>query len=93
MLQQKIITDLIQKGYTSELAKTAATEATSEIDIADEADILQKQVEKTMRKNKRYKPSIDQNKKTITSLMQKGFSYDTIQSYLTENEISFEEEE
>ncbi|EAG7071896.1 recombination regulator RecX, partial [Listeria monocytogenes] len=38
------------------------------------------------------KPSIAKQK-TITSLMQKGFSYDTIQSYLTENEISFEEEE
>ncbi|EHL2673412.1 RecX family transcriptional regulator, partial [Escherichia coli] len=61
-------------------------------DVADEAEILQKQIEKTMRKNKRYKPSIAKQK-TITSLMQKGFSYDTIQSYLTENEISFEEEE
>ncbi len=52
MLQQKIITDLIQKGFTSELAKAAATEATSELDVADEAEILQKQIEKTMRKNK-----------------------------------------
>ncbi|ECL7820179.1 recombination regulator RecX [Listeria innocua] len=92
MLQQKIITDLIQKGYSSEVAKMAAIEATSELDVADEADILQKQVKKTIRKNKRYKPSIAKQK-TITSLMQKGFSYDTIQSYLTENEISFEEEE
>ncbi|EAC6939606.1 recombination regulator RecX, partial [Listeria monocytogenes] len=47
MLQQKIITDLIQKGFTSELAKAAATEATSELDVADEAEILQKQIEKT----------------------------------------------
>ncbi|MBC1727419.1 recombination regulator RecX [Listeria seeligeri] len=91
-LQQKIITDLIQKGYTTEIAKLSATNVTSELDAADEVEILQKQLEKAIRKNKRYKPSIAKQK-TITSLMQKGFSYDTIQSYLTENEISFEEEE
>lgn len=92
ILQQKIITDLIQKGYTSELAKLVATNVTSGLDAADELEILQKQLEKAIRKNKRFKPSIAKQK-TITSLMQKGFSYDTIQSYLTENEISFEEEE
>lgn len=79
------------KGFTSELAKAAATEATSELDVADEAEILQKQIEKQCVKiNATNLVLLNKNNHIANA---ERFSYDTIQSYLTENEISFEEEE
>ncbi len=92
ILTQKIITDLMQKGYSVELAKEAAAHATAELDENSDEEILGAQLEKLMRKNKRL-DSKKARQKTIQSLMQKGFQYDTIQAYLAKHEIDFEEVE
>ncbi|EUJ29124.1 recombination regulator RecX [Listeria floridensis FSL S10-1187] len=92
LLVRKIQGDLMQKGYSQELAKWASEEATHNLDESDEQTILADQLEKLMRKNKRF-DARKAKQKTIQSLMQKGFSYDTIQAYLMENEIDFEEVE
>jgi regulatory protein len=92
ILTQKIVTDLLQKGYSIELSKKAAEVATIDLNEDSDEQILGEQLEKLIRKNKRLDPK-KAKQKTIQSLMQKGFQYDTIQSYLVEHEIVFEEVE
>ncbi|MEN2666474.1 recombination regulator RecX [Listeria aquatica] len=91
-LVMKIRTDLLQKGFSELEVKNAASEATAELNEEDETEILGKQLEKLIRKNKRFEPR-KAKQKTIQSLMQKGFSYANIEAYLAEHEIDFEEVE
>ncbi|MBC2189723.1 recombination regulator RecX [Listeria booriae] len=91
-LQQKLMTELLQKGYTTELAQEATIIALEEFSEEQEQDILGEQIAKLIRKNLRYGPA-KCRQKTITSLQQKGFSYTTIQDYMLEHEINFEEEQ
>ncbi|WP_163652576.1 recombination regulator RecX [Listeria sp. PSOL-1] len=91
MLQMKVTTDLIQKGFPTDLAKAVVEKLNENVSHDDEEEILAQQIEKLLRKNQRYEPK-KQKQKIITSLMQKGFSYDTIESYLSKNEITFKQE-
>ncbi|WP_239256583.1 recombination regulator RecX [Listeria ilorinensis] len=90
-LASKITTELMQKGYPVETAKELADKVIQEAP-RDEADLLGQQFDKLLRKNARFEPA-KQKQKIIQSLMQKGFSYDTISSYISEHEIRFGGEE
>ncbi|MBA3926935.1 recombination regulator RecX [Listeria sp. FSL L7-1582] len=91
-LQQKLITELIQKGYTTDLAKEASAIALEDFSEEQEQDVLGEQLNKLLQRNRRLGPA-KCRQKTITSLLQKGFSYDTIQDYMREHELDFEEEQ
>ncbi|EUJ19409.1 recombination regulator RecX [Listeria aquatica FSL S10-1188] len=69
-LVMKIRTDLLQKGFSELEVKNAASEATAELNEEDETEILGKQLEKLIRKNKRFEPR-KAKQKTIQSLMPK----------------------
>ncbi|EFI85284.1 recombination regulator RecX [Listeria grayi] len=87
---QKIVTDLIQKGYGTDDAKAISAEVVSELDTQEEDAILAEQFAKAVRKNSRHDPK-KAKQKIIQSLMQKGFSYHSIQGYLMEHPLEEEE--
>lgn len=89
-MEQKMITDLIQKGYETDIAKQISEMVLADLNVEEESAILAEQAEKAIRKNSRF-DNKKAKQKVIQTLMQKGFSYDSIQNYFTEH-ACFEEE-
>ncbi|MDM7466116.1 recombination regulator RecX [Staphylococcus warneri] len=92
-LKQKVMQSLMQKGYTMERIK----EAMDELDFTEDEDqldyMLQTDLEKVYNKQQRKYEGRQVIRKTIETLMRKGYKYDKIKSKLEESGIEHGTEE
>ncbi|MFU0769157.1 recombination regulator RecX [Staphylococcus pasteuri] len=86
-VKQKIMTALMQKGFTIEKIKQAMDELDFSQDEEQLDDMLQTDLEKTYQKHQRKYEGQQLVRKTIETLMRKGYKYDKIKSKLKESGI------
>lgn len=87
ILKQKVEQLLLRKGYPFDVIQIALNEAEIEKEPDDEMEAIQYQGEKAHRKYCKYS-GYEYEQKMKQALFRKGFSMDTIESYLSEIEKS-----
>lgn len=80
---------LMTKGFSSEVINNVLTELPIEKDEVSEQELLQIAGDKLWQRHRKLE-GFKRKQKIIGSLMQKGFSYDAIQHYLREKELTDE---
>lgn len=84
MLKIKINQSLVTKGFSYDIAKTAIESLELESDSEQESDLIQSEIEKSLRKYGRKYDGYDLKQRVIQSLARKGFDFDTINRELRE---------
>ncbi|MGM0123831.1 regulatory protein [Enterococcus sp. AZ194] len=84
---QKVRQTLMQKGFSSDIISIAMEMLEFEKDEEEEYAVLVQQADKLWRRHARLEAS-KRNQKIKQSLFQKGYSFDDIQRYLDEKEVS-----
>ncbi len=79
-LQMKVYQQLLAKGFSSQVAKTAIDSILIEKDDADDQELLAKELDKQFTRLSRKYSDYDLKNRLIQTLMRKGFDYDKIKS-------------
>ena len=80
----KISTHLTSKGFSYDISKIALDNLELESDQENEAELLQKELEKVLRKYSRTYDGYDLKQRVSNALARKGFDFDVINRELRE---------
>lgn len=83
-LKMKISTHLTSKGFSYDISKIALDHLELESDQENEAELLQKELEKVLRKYSRTYDGYDLKQRVSNALARKGFDFDVINRELRE---------
>jgi regulatory protein len=83
-LKMKITTSLTSKGFSYDVSKIALDHLELEPDEENESDLLQKELDKIMRKYSRRYDGYDLKQRVSNALARKGFDFDVINRELRE---------
>ena len=83
-LKMKISTHLTSKGFSYDISKIALDNLELESDQENESDLLQKELEKVLRKYSRTYDGYDLKQRVSNALARKGFDFDVINRELRE---------
>ena len=81
-LKDKIIQNLINKGFTYSISSTALESLELQTDEENEAQILYTALEKVAKRYSKNYDGYERKQKVTQALARKGFSYDDISSAL-----------
>ena len=81
-LQQKIIQNLINKGFNYSIASIVLESLKLETDEENEQELLHNELQKVARKYSRNYEGYERNQKITQTLVRKGFTFDDIRSAL-----------
>lgn len=84
MRLQKVRTSMMTKGYQSDFINEIFEAAGFQADEDQQDEILAKQAEKLMQRNRKYEP-FERNQRVKRNLVSKGFSFDDINRWFNEN--------
>jgi regulatory protein len=80
----KIATNLTSKGFSYDISKIAIDNLELESDEDNESELLQKELDKIMRKYSRKYDGYDLKQRVSNALARKGFDFDVINRELRE---------
>ena len=83
-LKMKIATNLTSKGFSYDISKIAIDNLELESDEDNESELLQKELDKIMRKYSRKYDGYDLKQRVSNALARKGFDFDVINRELRE---------
>ena len=83
-LKQKVTAHLTQKGFSYDISKLALSNLELESDLENESDLLQKELEKLLKKYSRKYDGYDLKQRVTNGLARKGFDFDIINRELRE---------
>lgn len=90
-LKEKIREMLMQKGYDRDLIALIMSETELPEDEEAANELINKEAEKQLRKWQRKATGYQLKQKLIESMVRKGFDYDAIQAWISENREAFED--